>query len=271
MSLYHKIQKAKENPDTIRTGSYWSEEEDCKLAQSVFDDKPLAEIAFEHKRTSGGIEIRLRTLAYNYYKNNPPSIISDVAKKFKISLDELSVFVRDRERYMEAKNKEKEEINKQKEEKKKLKSEEDLKLKNEREKKKEDEKRVREEEELKNREERDKEQKRLKELRDEEKKEEEEMVYNYIYCLREREFIKTKENIYKVGKTSSHPFKRMKAYPKGSELIILLKVEDCHVAEGELLRNFDEKFERVKDVGREYFKGDLNEMVKEICRICNCF
>lgn len=39
-----------------------------------------------------------------------------------------------------------------------------------------------------------------------------------VYLLREREFIKTKENIYKIGKTRDIS-NRMKQYPNDSEKI----------------------------------------------------
>ena len=134
MSLYHKIQKLKDNPDTARSGSYWSPEEDAKLMQNVIDDKPLAEIALDHKRSTGGVEIRLRTLAYNDYKNSLGLLsVEDVAKKYRIFYNELAVFVKDRERYMETKNKEKEESEKKKEEIRIIKEKEKLQEKEKRE------------------------------------------------------------------------------------------------------------------------------------------
>jgi hypothetical protein len=51
-------------------------------------------------------------------------------------------------------------------------------------------------------------------------------MIGYIYLLQEREFIKTKENIYKLGKTKQENLKRLKQYSKGSELIIQLQCEN---------------------------------------------
>jgi hypothetical protein len=265
MSLYHKIQKLKDNPDTARSGSYWSPEEDAKLAESVMEDRPLAAIALDHKRSTGGIEIRLRTLAYNDYKNyNGLMTIEDAAKKYKISESELTVFVKDRERYMETKNKEREETDKKKEEDRALK---EKKKAQERERKEAEKQKIREDKEAQakleeERKEADKQ--KAKEI----SKEENEKDHHYIYCLREREFIKTQENIYKVGKTSCHPFKRLKQYPEASELVLLLKVDDCHTSETTLLKYLDNIFEKAsyggKQIGREYYMAKEKDIIGSI-------
>ena len=39
-------------------------------------------------------------------------------------------------------------------------------------------------------------------------------LYEYIYLLHEREFIKTNENIYKIGKSKQENTKRISSYPK---------------------------------------------------------
>ena len=44
----------------------------------------------------------------------------------------------------------------------------------------------------------------------------------FIYLLQEREFIKTKEPIYKIGKTKQEKIKRIKSYPNGSELLFYI-------------------------------------------------
>ena len=46
------------------------------------------------------------------------------------------------------------------------------------------------------------------------------MMTNYIYLLQEREFIKTKENVYKIGMTKKENHKRFNQYPKGSIFVI---------------------------------------------------
>ena len=90
------------------------------------------------------------------------------------------------------------------------------------------------------------------------------IVNNYIYLLREREFIKTKENVYKIGKTKQAPNNRLNGYPKHSEVILFLKVSDCDNLERELLDKFRREFKSRKDIGREYFEGNPNIMVNII-------
>lgn len=92
---------------------------------------------------------------------------------------------------------------------------------------------------------------------------------HYIYLLREREFIKCKEPIYKIGKTCQDPIKRFNQYPKSSELILIIKVNDCHITEKKLLSIFNKKFTQRKDIGSEYFHGSVNEMISCIMNNVN--
>ena len=87
----------------------------------------------------------------------------------------------------------------------------------------------------------------------------------HIYLLQEREFIKTNEPIYKLGKTktginSNGDLKRFKQYPNGSNLIIYRECDDCDNKEKELLSLFNDKFIQRDDIGREYFEGNYNIM-----------
>jgi hypothetical protein len=295
MSIYRKIQQAKTNPDTARTGSYWSQEEDDKLIESVLSDTPLAKIALDHQRTTGGIELRIRSLAYNEYESlscvddSKNESIVKIAEKFRINVDDFGMFVRDKERYKITKNKEKEIKNEEKRKAKELKDEEERLVKEAREEEKRKVKEAREEEKRKVKEAREMEEirktlqkqevirlkeendKKLKEAKEEQKKikeDEDKMEHNYIYCLREREFIRSGENIFKVGKTTVHPFQRVKQYPNGSQIVLILKVSNCHIAEQELLKFMDKKFKPAiidgQRVGREYYEGLENEMIQSI-------
>jgi hypothetical protein len=49
----------------------------------------------------------------------------------------------------------------------------------------------------------------------------------FIYLLQEREFIKTREPIYKIGKTKQEKLKRIKSYPNGSELLFYIICNNC--------------------------------------------
>jgi len=88
----------------------------------------------------------------------------------------------------------------------------------------------------------------------------------YIYLLQEREFIKTNENIYKLGKTTKDNLERIKQYPKGSKLLCYIACQDCHNCEKELLDIFNTNFKVRRDIGCEYFEGNYNLMIKFICK-----
>lgn len=89
----------------------------------------------------------------------------------------------------------------------------------------------------------------------------------YIYLLQEREFINSKEDIYKVGKTKQINLKRYKQYPKGSALLIQICCKDCDYYEKVILTLFKTKFEQYTNIGYEYFKGNPNTMMNEIIKI----
>lgn len=91
----------------------------------------------------------------------------------------------------------------------------------------------------------------------------------YIYLLQEREFIKTLENIYKIGKSKQENLKRIQNYPNGTELIIQSECDDCDIVEKELIKIFKEKFIQRTDIGTEYFKGDKYKMRKIISDYIN--
>lgn len=86
----------------------------------------------------------------------------------------------------------------------------------------------------------------------------------YIYLLQKREFIKTKENIYKIGKTKQENLKRIGNYDNGSILICQFKCNDCNKLEKKLITLFKEKYELQKDIGNEYFKGNYIDMRDDI-------
>ena len=86
----------------------------------------------------------------------------------------------------------------------------------------------------------------------------------YIYLLQEREFIKTNENIYKIGKTKQENLKRIGNYDNGSILICQFRCNDCNKLEKELKTLFREKYDLQKDIGNEYFKGNCDDMRDDI-------
>ena len=92
-------------------------------------------------------------------------------------------------------------------------------------------------------------------------------MIGYIYLLQEREFIKTKENIYKLGKTKQENLKRIQNYPNGTILNIQLECENCDINEKNLIIIFKQKFMQRIDIGTEYFEGDKYEMISIIYNV----
>jgi hypothetical protein len=87
---------------------------------------------------------------------------------------------------------------------------------------------------------------------------------DYIYLLREREFIKTNESIYKIGKSRQENLERAKSYPTGSELVLQITCLDCDMIERELKIQFKNKYIHKKELGNEYFEGNHKDMIQDI-------
>lgn len=83
----------------------------------------------------------------------------------------------------------------------------------------------------------------------------------YIYVISLREFLTTKQDVYKVGRTKDL-LKRIQAYPKGSKLIFAKLVENEVSVERKILNNLKLHFIHRKEYGKEYFEGACQ-------RICN--
>lgn len=84
----------------------------------------------------------------------------------------------------------------------------------------------------------------------------------YIYLLREREFVNSKKQIYKIGKTDSYDVRtRLKSYPADSEVLFFIYVKNAKEVEGRLLKQFDGNFECKKKIGREYYEGNPRQMI----------
>lgn len=92
------------------------------------------------------------------------------------------------------------------------------------------------------------------------------MPVEYIYLIREREFVYTNQPVYKIGRTNNIAT-RMNSYPKDSEVYLIEAVYDSVLVEKELITIFEEAYERAttKDgstyIGNEYFIGNVNEMI----------
>ncbi len=82
-----------------------------------------------------------------------------------------------------------------------------------------------------------------------------------VYLIIEREFVKSSENIFKLGKTRTMVH-RTKKYPNGSNILVVLPCADCDATEKKLLDVFRNTFHPRKDIGSEYFEGDPMSMIK---------
>lgn len=85
--------------------------------------------------------------------------------------------------------------------------------------------------------------------------------YPQVYLIKEREFIKSQEDVLKLGRTKAGISNRGGHYPKGSRIISVLPVSDDVECENELKFIFSEIFKLRDDIGSEYFEGDEAEML----------
>jgi len=90
------------------------------------------------------------------------------------------------------------------------------------------------------------------------------VLIQYIYLIQEREFIKTGEPIYKIGKTKKENLTRFKQYSKGSIMLCQIISKDCDEDERELLGIFRTNYVPRRDIGSEYFEGDYTKMIQDI-------
>jgi len=84
---------------------------------------------------------------------------------------------------------------------------------------------------------------------------------NYVYLLQVREFIKTNEHIYKVGRTKKENLERFNQYPKGSVLLFQQICNNSIIIEKQIIKIFKEKFTQRRDIGNEYFEGEYRNMI----------
>jgi hypothetical protein len=84
-----------------------------------------------------------------------------------------------------------------------------------------------------------------------------------IYLIHTREFIKSNENIYKIGRSNNIEC-RIRNYPKGSNVLFIMKCKNSTLCEDNLINLFKKKFIQSKYYGNEYFEGDEDLMIDEI-------
>ena len=76
-----------------------------------------------------------------------------------------------------------------------------------------------------------------------------------VYLMHIREFIKSHEPIYKIGRSNILD-NRVKQYPNGSNILLMIKCKNSILCENNLIKLFKEKFIQKKYYGTEYFEGN---------------
>ena len=89
----------------------------------------------------------------------------------------------------------------------------------------------------------------------------------YTYIIQEREFVNSKEPVYKIGKTKQQNQKRFSSYPKGSILIQQFYCYDCDNIEKQIITLFNTKYKKRIDIGNEYYEGNFKQMIIDIHKI----
>ena len=84
-----------------------------------------------------------------------------------------------------------------------------------------------------------------------------------LYLLRKYEFVVTKQEIYKFGR-SNKILKRIEDYPNGSIVYLLISCKDSILHERKILEIFREKYENKLYHGSETFLGSLDSMKETI-------
>ena len=92
-----------------------------------------------------------------------------------------------------------------------------------------------------------------------------ENLCEHIYLIREREFARLDEPVYKIGR-SVNIHNRMNQYPKDSEIYLFEAVDNSIWYEKELISIFEDMYERAKvpsgeTIEKEYFIGNIDEMI----------
>lgn len=90
----------------------------------------------------------------------------------------------------------------------------------------------------------------------------------YIYLIKLREFIRTNEDIYKLGRTSQLNFSRLNSYPKFSVLICQLMCFDSARCERELIKLCKMNYKH-SIYGNEYFEGNPYLIMKDMIYMVN--
>jgi hypothetical protein len=95
-------------------------------------------------------------------------------------------------------------------------------------------------------------------------------IQEYIYIIRECDFVRLNENIYKIGRTAkANPEDRFQKYRKGTEIVGFFGVKDSVECENKIIKCFSNhtNIKKMSEYGKEYFQGNKNELLNEILQI----
>lgn len=96
--------------------------------------------------------------------------------------------------------------------------------------------------------------------------EKKESSQGYVYLIREREFVRMKENVFKIGRSKDFE-KRFASYPKNSEILACAFVQDQFRGEKRIIQSFDKLFTQRDDIGREYYEGERHAVIHEFLQL----
>ena len=95
-------------------------------------------------------------------------------------------------------------------------------------------------------------------------------IQEYVYIIRECDFVRLNENIYKIGRTSkANPDDRFQKYRKGTEIVGFFGVKDSIECEKKIINCFSNhnNIKKMSEYGKEYFEGNKKELLNEMLQI----
>lgn len=90
-----------------------------------------------------------------------------------------------------------------------------------------------------------------------------ETLYEGIYLLKTREFVNSKQEIYKIGR-SNNLSTRVLNYPNKSVVYLMIECIDSPKHEKYLIKLFTSKYKQECEYGKEYFSGVMTDMKDDI-------
>ncbi len=86
----------------------------------------------------------------------------------------------------------------------------------------------------------------------------------YLYLFQTKEFVDSRQPIYKFGKTTKLNLDEFEELPVGSRVILQISCDDCHVLERKINSLFTVNYEPKNPNERGYFRGNHKSMVVDL-------